>query len=66
VVVLTAGRGGNPVEELVEYCKNRLASYKCPKRIAVVPVLPRNAMGKIQKNQIIEQLTEKTGERSPY
>jgi malonyl-CoA/methylmalonyl-CoA synthetase len=66
VVVLKEGQGGNPVEELVEYCKNRLASYKCPKRIAVVPVLPRNAMGKIQKNQIIEQLTEKTGERSPY
>jgi malonyl-CoA/methylmalonyl-CoA synthetase len=30
--------------------KERLASYKVPKEIHVVPALPRNAMGKVQKS----------------
>jgi len=65
VVVLKEGQEGDPAEELAEHCKRRLASYKCPKQISVVPVLPRNAMGKIQKNQIIQQLIENKGRRSP-
>jgi malonyl-CoA/methylmalonyl-CoA synthetase len=34
---------------------NELAKYKLPKRIFVTDGLPRNAMGKIQKNQLREQ-----------
>ncbi len=30
--------------------KTRLAAYKCPKRIILVDDLPRNSMGKVQKN----------------
>ena len=30
--------------------KQRLANYKLPKRVLVVDELPRNAMGKVQKN----------------
>jgi malonyl-CoA/methylmalonyl-CoA synthetase len=30
--------------------RQRLANYKCPKRIVTVTALPRNAMGKVQKN----------------
>jgi malonyl-CoA/methylmalonyl-CoA synthetase len=30
--------------------EERLARFKCPKRVIVVPDLPRNAMGKVQKN----------------
>jgi len=52
VVVLKEGSGSLLPEVLVEHCKGRLASYKCPKQIAIVPDLPRNAMGKIQKNRI--------------
>lgn len=36
-------------EKLITYCKSRLAGYKCPKNIIFLPALPRNAMGKIQK-----------------
>jgi malonyl-CoA/methylmalonyl-CoA synthetase len=35
---------------LIEALKTRLANYKVPKRIVVVEELPRNAMGKVQKN----------------
>lgn len=43
-------------EVLIDYCKSRLASYKCPKQIFFVTELPRNAMGKIQKNILAQQL----------
>jgi len=43
-------------EVLIEHCKVRLASYKCPKQIFFVTELPRNAMGKIQKNILAQQV----------
>jgi malonyl-CoA/methylmalonyl-CoA synthetase len=52
VVVLQEGHAPILPESLVEYCRKRLASYKCPRQIAIVAELPRNAMGKIQKNRI--------------
>lgn len=54
-VVLEDGRGFVAPEVLAAHCKERLASYKCPREIAVVPQLPRNAMGKVLKNQIVEE-----------
>jgi malonyl-CoA/methylmalonyl-CoA synthetase len=43
-------------EALISHCKSRLAAYKCPKQIFFVPELPRNAMGKIQKNILVQQI----------
>jgi malonyl-CoA/methylmalonyl-CoA synthetase len=37
---------------IIESIKMRLARYKVPKRILVVEELPRNAMGKVQKNAL--------------
>ncbi|HEY6097018.1 MAG TPA: AMP-binding protein, partial [Candidatus Deferrimicrobium sp.] len=56
VVVLKDGRGAVAPGVLSAHCRERLASYKCPREIAVVPELPRNAMGKTLKNQIVEEL----------
>jgi malonyl-CoA/methylmalonyl-CoA synthetase len=39
---------------LLAYCKTQLASFKVPKEIHLVPELPRNAMGKIQKHLLKE------------
>ena len=36
--------------DLIHSIQSRLARYKIPKRILVVEELPRNAMGKVQKN----------------
>jgi malonyl-CoA/methylmalonyl-CoA synthetase len=36
--------------EVVQRLKAQIANYKIPKRVAVVAELPRNAMGKVQKN----------------
>jgi malonyl-CoA/methylmalonyl-CoA synthetase len=35
--------------------KERIANYKVPKRVFVVEDLPRNAMGKVQKNVLRER-----------
>jgi malonyl-CoA/methylmalonyl-CoA synthetase len=36
-------------EELIRFCREKLAPYKCPKSIVFRDNLPRNAMGKVQK-----------------
>ena len=36
--------------ELIDFCKTRLAGYKCPKKIFFRSALPRNSMGKLQKH----------------
>lgn len=41
-------------EEVIEYCKNHLASYKKPKSVEFVEDLPRNPSGKVLKTQLRE------------
>ena len=36
--------------ELIAFAHERLASYKCPKRVITLDRLPRNAMGKVQRS----------------
>jgi malonyl-CoA/methylmalonyl-CoA synthetase len=50
-VVLREGAALSP-EDCISYCRNHLAPYKCPKRVFFIPSLPRNAMGKIQKQDL--------------
>lgn len=39
---------------LIAWCRDHLAAFKVPKRIEAVEALPRNAMGKIQKQRLRE------------
>jgi long-chain acyl-CoA synthetase len=41
---------------LLTFLRERLADYKLPKRVVVLPALPRNATGKILKLNLREQL----------
>lgn len=43
-----------PIEEatLLAYVRERLARYKCPRRVIFVPDLPRNALGKVQRARL--------------
>ena len=45
-------------EDLREHCANVLADYKVPRRIEVADELPRNATGKVLKNQLRDRLVE--------
>ena len=41
--------------DIVDFARERLAHYKCPKQIVFIDALPRTANGKIQKNVIRER-----------
>ena len=42
--------------DLAGHCRSHLAPYKVPRRITNLPDLPRNAMGKVQKNVLRARL----------
>lgn len=41
--------------ELIEYCRSRLAAYKCPKSVDFRPDLPRHSTGKLYKRLLREE-----------
>jgi acyl-CoA synthetase (AMP-forming)/AMP-acid ligase II len=53
-VVLKEGFTATP-EDLINYCKQRVARYKAPKSIEIVAALPKNPQGKILKREIREK-----------
>jgi long-chain acyl-CoA synthetase len=42
--------------ELRKFCQERLARYKIPRTITVLPALPKGATGKILKDQVKEEI----------
>ncbi len=55
VIVPRAGRTPDP-DSIIAFCRERLASYKKPRRVIFVSSLPRNALGKVQKHVLTAQL----------
>jgi malonyl-CoA/methylmalonyl-CoA synthetase len=43
-------------EALTDYCREMLAAYKKPRAVLFLDALPRNALGKVQKHLLREQL----------
>ncbi len=39
-------------EDIINYCKENLAGYKCPKIVKFVETLPKNPAGKIVKREL--------------
>jgi malonyl-CoA/methylmalonyl-CoA synthetase len=53
VAFVVAGNGGAPhADELIDHVAGQLAPHKRPREVRFVERLPRNAMGKIQKNRL--------------
>jgi long-chain acyl-CoA synthetase len=48
--------GPDLADELVGYCRERLAHYKCPRRITLVDRVPRSDAGKIVMAELREQV----------
>jgi malonyl-CoA/methylmalonyl-CoA synthetase len=53
VVAVVIGTGDEA--EMIARARTELAAYKAPKRVVFVDELPRNAMGKVQKNLLRER-----------
>src|SRR6185369_636464 len=48
-------------DEIVEWCRDRIAHYKCPRRVEFTEALPRHDNGKLYKHQLREQLRNQQG-----
>ncbi|MDF3934023.1 malonate--CoA ligase [Pseudomonas citronellolis] len=60
--VVVAKPGEAPSEDaILAGLDGKLARYKQPKRVLVVDALPRNVMGKVQKNQLRERFKQLYG-----
>ena len=53
VVVLKKGSKLTPAE-IIDFCKKRLAAFKCPKKVFIADKLPKNPSGKILKRELKE------------
>ncbi|MEU9037126.1 AMP-binding protein [Streptomyces sp. NPDC048352] len=53
-VSLRPGASAAPAE-LVAYCAERLAAYKYPRRVEILPVLPQTTSGKILRRELRER-----------
>ena len=47
-------------DEIIAYCRNHLADYKCPGRVEFWQELPRTAGGDAQKAAIVEEYLQRT------
>ncbi|MBC7074912.1 MAG: AMP-binding protein [Syntrophomonadaceae bacterium] len=45
-------------EELIAFCKERIAGYKCPKRVVFMKSIPKTPIGKILRRQVREELKQ--------
>jgi fatty-acyl-CoA synthase len=62
VVVLKEGMAATEAE-LIEFCRERMAHFKCPKAVSFADALPRTATGKIQKNVLRNRFWEGRAKR---
>ena len=53
-IVVASGKPGLTEAGVIEVLEQRLAKFKLPKRVIFADDLPRNTMGKVQKNLLRE------------
>jgi long-chain acyl-CoA synthetase len=51
VIALAKGQESTP-EEIIAWCKERLAAYKYPRQVEFIEALPKGPTGKILKRQL--------------
>lgn len=68
VTAVVEASGGVSENELIEYCRDRLARFKAPREVRFVDRLPRLPSGKLNKNLLRDQIlaapTSETGGQS--
>ena len=59
VAVVAVLKKGVSIQEkdIISFCKDRLAGFKCPKKVFITDRLPKNPSGKILKRELKEQLS---------
>ena len=54
--VIIPAAGPVPAEEIIAWCRDRLAHFKCPKSVEFTDSLPRTTTGKVLKRELRAQL----------
>jgi long-chain acyl-CoA synthetase len=52
-VVIVRGAAELRAPELVTWCRERLAAYKCPRIVQFRAELPKNSLGKVLKDELV-------------
>jgi fatty-acyl-CoA synthase len=60
--VLKEAVGANE-EEIIRFCKERVAHFKAPKSVDFVPALPKTGSGKISKSVVREDYWKRRARR---
>jgi acyl-CoA synthetase (AMP-forming)/AMP-acid ligase II len=63
VIALKKGQEAT-AEEIIAFCKKKIAGYKTPKSIEFADALPKNAAGKILKRELRENYLKRTQKKS--
>jgi long-chain acyl-CoA synthetase len=54
--------GASPTpEEIIEFCRQRLAPYKVPRQVALREALPKTLIGKVLRRVLQEEEQQKVG-----
>ena len=59
VIIPAAGEAAG-AEEVITWCHDRLAGFKCPKSVEFTTSLPRTATGKVLKRELRAQVTARS------
>ena len=54
-IVLKEGRAAN-ADEIIAYCREHLADYKCPKTVSFLEAMPKGPTGKVLKRELAKAL----------
>jgi malonyl-CoA/methylmalonyl-CoA synthetase len=61
-LVVRAGHPAPDRDAVRDFCRDRVARYKLPRRVVIVDTLPRNALGKVVKHEL--RVPPERGERA--
>jgi acyl-CoA synthetase (AMP-forming)/AMP-acid ligase II len=62
LVILKQGKSATE-QELIEFCRHHVASFKKPKRVEFVQDFPRTPLSKIKKNELRDRYWSETGRK---
>ncbi len=60
VIVPKPDAGEIDPQEIIDYCRERIAVFKAPRKVVFRESLPRNLSGKVVKRELREQLQQTT------
>jgi long-chain acyl-CoA synthetase len=52
-----------PADEVIQYCREKLAAYKTPKMVEFIDALPRSAIGKVLRKEVKEMDRKKSQQK---